>query len=182
MNRFLKSALCVIAACWISAAPLQAAVVFWTGASGDLFEDPLKWTPNLPIAGDSPSICNGTAVSLTNPFGPVVATVYLGYNDAATVATTMAVKPTWAPARRGRRLALLDDLEQLENADMLLSFESIGRLALHDPEPKIRASAIRLLLDYETVDLIPEVKVIVHREGEVPAGLTTTAVPEEKAE
>ena len=33
-----------------------------------------------------------------------------------------------------------------------------------------------------TVDLMPEVKVIVHREGEVPAGLTTTAVPEEKAE
>ncbi len=66
----------------LMALSLQAATVYWTGADGDLFDDPTKWSPNLPVAGDSTAFCIGTTSELSTPFAPTLATVYVGYNDA----------------------------------------------------------------------------------------------------
>ena len=58
--------------------------------------------------------------------------------------------PVW------RRKALMEDLEQLFGDDYLLSFESVCRLGLRDPQPEVRFLSVRSLFDYDVADLIPE--------------------------
>ncbi len=48
------------------------------------------------------------------------------------------------------------DLEELNQADDLLSFEEVCKLAITDPEPQTRLSAVRILHDYELVQFIPD--------------------------
>jgi HEAT repeat protein len=57
--------------------------------------------------------------------------------------------PTW------RRQALLEDVEELNESDMLLSFESLGRFALQDEDAKIRLLAVHILWEFEENSLIP---------------------------
>jgi len=64
-------------------------------------------------------------------------------------------KEAWADIATWRRQALLEDLELMFAHDNLLSFESICRLAMRDPEPKVRFVAIRSLQEYMVQDLIP---------------------------
>jgi HEAT repeat protein len=68
--------------------------------------------------------------------------------------------PTW------RRQALLEDLEQMFEHDNLLSFESIMRFAMGDPEPKVRFVALRALQGYHVQDLIPSFLEIVDNESD----------------
>jgi HEAT repeat protein len=49
----------------------------------------------------------------------------------------------------------MEDIEELGESDMLLSFEALGRFALNDSDPKVRQLAIRTLWDYDASDLIP---------------------------
>ena len=49
-----------------------------------------------------------------------------------------------------RRRSLLEDLEELNDADTLVSFDTLAIFALDDDDPQVRASAIRLL--WETND------------------------------
>jgi HEAT repeat protein len=65
------------------------------------------------------------------------------------------LKAIWEQIPTWRRKALLEDLEQLFGDDYLLSFESICRLGLEDPESEIRFLSIRSLFEYDTQDLIP---------------------------
>lgn len=57
--------------------------------------------------------------------------------------------PTW------RRQALLEDIEELNESDMLLSFESLGRFALEDEDPRVRLLAVQILWESEETSLIP---------------------------
>lgn len=57
--------------------------------------------------------------------------------------------PAW------RRRALMEDIEDMSERDYLLSFESVGRLALHDAEARVRELAVRALWEYEEKDLVP---------------------------
>lgn len=66
------------------------------------------------------------------------------------------IKETWPKLALRRRQALLEDLEDLNEVDYLLSYEAIGRIALHDPDPQVRLPALRILWEYEPKDLIPE--------------------------
>jgi HEAT repeat protein len=50
---------------------------------------------------------------------------------------------------------LLEDLEQFEDANTLMSFNRIFRLALKDEDALVRIVAIRALWNYEEPDLIP---------------------------
>ncbi len=59
----------------------------------------------------------------------------------------------WPSISEQRRQAILEDLEEVGEADFLLSYEAIARLALNDPNPFVRASAVRLLWDFEKIDL-----------------------------
>jgi HEAT repeat protein len=54
-----------------------------------------------------------------------------------------------------RRQALIEDLEHLGEADDMLGFEGVCRLALHDSDPLVRAGAVRILADYEQVEFMP---------------------------
>ncbi|RPJ50534.1 MAG: HEAT repeat domain-containing protein [Chloroflexi bacterium] len=56
-----------------------------------------------------------------------------------------AVRSVWPQVKPGRRLALLEDLEELAEADTLVSFDNFARVTLEDPDPRVRTVAIRLL-------------------------------------
>lgn len=83
------------------------------------------------------------------------------------------LQKTWPKITLWRRQALLEDLEQLGDDDLLLSFESIGRLALNDSDPKVRTSAIRILWDYEASDLLPDYFRILHSDPDAEVRATT---------
>jgi HEAT repeat protein len=53
----------------------------------------------------------------------------------------------WLQVAEQRRINLLEDLEDLLESDTTVLFDEIGQMALKDPNPKVRASAIRLLVE-----------------------------------
>jgi hypothetical protein len=55
----------------------------------------------------------------------------------------------WESIATRRRLALLEDLENLSERDFLMSFNSIFKMAIEDTDPKVRMVAIRALWDCE---------------------------------
>ena len=61
----------------------------------------------------------------------------------------------WPKVSQRRRAALLEDLEETHLADDLLNFEAVARIALKDQQPAVRIRAIRILNEYELVDLLP---------------------------
>jgi HEAT repeat protein len=61
----------------------------------------------------------------------------------------------WSRVSLRRRQALLEDLEEVHMADDLLCFEEVGRVALNDNDPGVRMRAVRILREYELVDLLP---------------------------
>jgi HEAT repeat protein len=64
------------------------------------------------------------------------------------------LQQTWGKVSLRRRQTLMEDLEQLGEADDLMSFEEVCRLALHDEDSQLRAAAIRILADYEKVEFL----------------------------
>lgn len=62
---------------------------------------------------------------------------------------------TWSRLPLWRRKALLEDLEELGSADMLLSFESVGRCVISDEDPIVRRLAVQILWEFDSYDLIP---------------------------
>ena len=62
---------------------------------------------------------------------------------------------TWPKIPAPRRVTLMEDLEELSQADDLLSFEEVCRLAIKDPHPQVRLSAVKILHDYELTQFIP---------------------------
>ena len=66
-----------------------------------------------------------------------------------------SIRDIWADIVVERRRGLLEDLEQLEDSDTLMSFRHVCRLALTDEDPIVRLVAIRALWNYEEPDLIP---------------------------
>jgi len=62
----------------------------------------------------------------------------------------------WHKIPLWRRRALMEDLQMFARRDLLLSYEGIGRLALKDPDPKVRIGAIETLManECECLDLI----------------------------
>jgi HEAT repeat protein len=60
-----------------------------------------------------------------------------------------ALRSVWLQVKPHRRLSLLEDLEDLAEADTLVSFDNVARLALKDPDPRVRTVAIRLLWEAE---------------------------------
>ncbi len=61
----------------------------------------------------------------------------------------------WPQISARRRENLLEDLEEFQTADNLLNYEAVARIGLNDPAPLIRQRAIRILREYELVDLLP---------------------------
>ena len=61
----------------------------------------------------------------------------------------------WPQVKPSRKLTLLDDLSALAENDTLVSFDDLSRALLTDPDPLVRARAIRLLDENESLDLVP---------------------------
>ncbi len=67
----------------------------------------------------------------------------------------VALSKVWNDISVERRQRLLEDLEELEDTNMTVSFERLFRLALEDEDPLVRRNAIRSLWNYEDPILIP---------------------------
>jgi HEAT repeat protein len=65
------------------------------------------------------------------------------------------LEQTWPQVPEWRRQALMEDIEELGSNDYILSFESISRFAIQDPDPKVRSLAVRCLWEFESEELIP---------------------------
>ncbi len=65
------------------------------------------------------------------------------------------LKKSWPEVSTRRKHTLLEDLEDLAEADTLTSFDDLARTLLDDPDPEVRTRAIRLLWECEDVKLIP---------------------------
>ena len=66
-----------------------------------------------------------------------------------------SLKKIWLSINTARRQALLEDLEELAEADTLVSFDDLSKFALTDPDPAVRTVAIRLLWEDQDLKLIP---------------------------
>jgi HEAT repeat protein len=87
----------------------------------------------------------------STPFSPR----YLNRLSDLDSVDTSLFSETWPKVSLRRRQALLEDLEEIHLADDLLCFEEVGRVALKDDEPGVRRRAIRILREYELVNLLP---------------------------
>jgi HEAT repeat protein len=67
-----------------------------------------------------------------------------------------ALKQVWDHVSVIRRRAIMEDLEDLAEADTLVSFEDLGRFALRDIDPGVRILAIRLLWEVDDHHLVPQ--------------------------
>lgn len=65
------------------------------------------------------------------------------------------LRTSWLKIPAWRRQALLEDIEELNESDMLLSYESLARFAVQDEEAKVRLLAVRILWEFEESSLIP---------------------------
>ena len=65
------------------------------------------------------------------------------------------LKAAWLNIDPNRRVAVLEDLEDLAEADTLVSFDDLAKFALQDPDARVRAVAIRLLWESDDRRLIP---------------------------
>jgi len=90
-------------------------------------------------------------LDVNTPFSPV----YLHRFSDLEGADLAALQQAWPKVNTTRKLALLEDLEDLSETDMVVLFDSVARLALTDSEPGVRVSAIHLLWESEDKKLIP---------------------------
>jgi HEAT repeat protein len=61
----------------------------------------------------------------------------------------------WPHVSPHRKHTLLEDLEDLAEAETLTSFDDVARSLLDDTDPQVRARAIRLLWECEDAKLVP---------------------------
>lgn len=66
-----------------------------------------------------------------------------------------ALRGVWNNLPLTRRRSLMEDLVNLSESDYLLLFEEVGKIALDDPDPEVRISAIDLLFQTEDEHLVP---------------------------
>ncbi len=94
--------------------------------------------------------------------------------DPADLALLMGV---WPKVSLRRKLNLLEDLEDLAESDMLMSFENFARALLTDPEAGVRARAIRLLWECNDRKLAPVyMDILAHDESEEPRAAAASAL------
>jgi len=86
----------------------------------------------------------------TTPFSPK----FLHQFSDLEGANLEALTTVWLQINPERRVALLDDLERLSDADTLVSFDNVARMAMLDPDARVRTIAIRLLWEAEEPRLI----------------------------
>jgi len=89
----------------------------------------------------------------TKPFPPVH---LYRFSDISPV-DLKNLKEIWKKVDAERRFTLLTDLEDLAEADTTMLFDDIAIFAIKDPDARVRAVGIRLLNEYDRVNLIPRI-------------------------
>ncbi|HEX2980422.1 MAG TPA: HEAT repeat domain-containing protein, partial [Anaerolineaceae bacterium] len=78
-----------------------------------------------------------------------------------------ALKKAWPNVNPDRRATLLEDLEELAEADTLVSFDDLSLFALTDTDPRVRATAIRLLWEAQDLKLVPIYSTLLEQDEDV---------------
>jgi HEAT repeat protein len=76
------------------------------------------------------------------------------FSDIAPTDLVLLLK-AWTQIKTRRKNTLLEDLEELAEADTLTNFDEMARPLLADDDPQVRIRAIRLLWESEDTKLIP---------------------------
>jgi HEAT repeat protein len=102
----------------------------------------------------SPTFKEVTAALLDNnrPFSPR----FLHLFSDISPSDLDELKRIWLQINLDRRVALLEDLEELAESDTVVSFDDVAHFALSDPDARIRATALRLMWENDDVKLVPE--------------------------
>jgi hypothetical protein len=103
---------------------------------------------NKPISFDQ------VVTALLDMSVPFPATYLHQFSDM-TSADLKQIAAAWPKVPADRRAALLEDLEGIAEADTLVNFDEISRMALQDSDPRARSVAIRLLWECEDSHLVP---------------------------
>lgn len=82
----------------------------------------------------------------------------------------------WANLSTPRRQALLEDLELLTETNTLLSYETIFRFVLSDPDSQVRFHALRALEVFDTDDLISDFLGLLDEDDSVDVRAVAAAV------
>jgi len=91
--------------------------------------------------------------AITDPANPFPPHLLHRFSDLPPVEVEK-LKKNWDRIPRERIRGWLEDLEDLMDSDSVVAFFEIGRLALEDPQPRVREMGIRLLWECESEDLI----------------------------
>lgn len=105
---------------------------------------------------DTPELVKFSAVlealkDLDTPFPPRLLT---GFSDL-TRKNLHDLDQVWVMLPPHRKVALMEDLENLIERDTLVNFDDFARSVITDPDPRIRVLAIRLLWECENTHIVP---------------------------
>lgn len=88
-----------------------------------------------------------------------------------------SLEKIWQDVQPDRRVALLEDLENLADSDTLVSFDDLSKFALSDPDPRAREVALRLLWESEDSSLIHKmIEMVDHDSAEKVRAAAATAL------
>ena len=104
--------------------------------------------PSNPVTFDQ------VIAALLDEQHPFPATYLHSFSDISTK-DLRTLKEVWDKVKADRRVSLLEDLEDIADADTLVSFDDIARFALSDPDPRARVTATRILWENDDRKLIP---------------------------
>lgn len=107
------------------------------------------------------------------PFPPA----YLQRFSDLSLSDLIEFKNAWPRVSVDRKGNLMEDLENLMDSETLVDFSDLGRYALADPIPTVRATAIRLLWEVQDNKLIPTLLSIMEKDSdEVVRATAATAL------
>jgi HEAT repeat protein len=65
------------------------------------------------------------------------------------------LQKTWPEVPAWRRLAIMEDIEELGESNYILSFKTFAKYTVQDNEANVREVAVRTLWEYESAELVP---------------------------
>jgi hypothetical protein len=87
------------------------------------------------------------------------------------------LKGSWLKIPADRRVSLLEDLEELAETDTVVLFDEVAKIGLTDPDPRARATSLRLLWENEDTRLAPTfIEMMEKDEDQVVRASAATAV------
>ncbi len=106
----------------------------------------------LPKPSVSFDLVIKSLLDTSQPFPPA----YLHRFSDITPSDLAQLKKVWAQVLPDRRAAILEDLENLSEADTLVSFDELCKFTLDDADPRVRQTSLQILWESNETSLIPK--------------------------